>query len=198
MDRLETLRAVTAGRPPRLAWLRQIHSGHVRSARVGFSGEGDALVTGESNLALCVATADCLPIAIEGSEQIACLHAGWRGLVAGLIPATVESLSAAPGEARAWIGPAIGPCCYEVGSDVASQVAAATGNDDMVHPGRERPHLDLARAARLQLLGHGIQDVTILQVCTRCESQRLWSYRRLGPRAGRNWAFVWLRGKATG
>ena len=174
--------------PPQVAWLRQTHSARVRSARPGACGEGDALRTKLENLALCVVTADCVPIICSSSTTVVGIHAGWRGLAGGVIGA---ALTGPPGAKIAWIGPSIGPCCYEVGEEVAEQVVTAS-DAAVLKPGTSgRPHLDLGLAAELQLRGLGVQTVHRVHECTRCQPRLLWSYRRQGEARGRNLTFGW-------
>ena len=124
---------------------------------------------------------------------MAAVHAGWRGIAAGIVSETVAALPEAPENVTAWIGPAIGPCCYEVGEEVAEQVAAAARRD-VVRPGpRGRPHLDLPGAVAAQLAAAGVSRVVVVSACTRCESESLWSFRRDGRGTGRNLSFIWLR-----
>jgi purine-nucleoside/S-methyl-5'-thioadenosine phosphorylase / adenosine deaminase len=189
-DREAVLHAIVPEAPP-LAWAKQVHSAAALPARPGACGEGDALFTENSGLALSVATADCVPVLIAGPQSLAAVHAGWRGIAAGVIPATVEKLKGRPEEWTAWIGPAIGACCYEVGADVAEQVVAASAPEVAVQGPAGRPHLDLPGAARIQLATAGVGEVIVLPRCTRCDEASLWSYRREGKRAGRNLAFIW-------
>lgn len=177
-----------------VAWAKQIHSARVLPvAAPGECGDGDALTTDRPGLALAVVTADCVPVLLAGPPEdprIAAVHAGWRGLVSRVIPATLQALGSPEGW-TAWIGPAIGPCCYEVGEEVAAAIAAASTPDAVVpHPGG-RPHLDLVRAAAHQLKAAGAVDITALPLCTRCEGTRLSSYRREGKGGGRNLAYIW-------
>src|SRR3954471_7277106 len=146
-EREEILRRIEPGAPP-MAWAKQIHSAVALPARPGFCGEGDALYTEEKGLALSVMTADCVPVLMAGPSEIAAIHAGWRGIVSGIIPATLERLAGPLSEWTAWIGPAIGVCCYEVGEDVAAQVVAAGGPETAVPGPAGKPHLDLPGAAR--------------------------------------------------
>lgn len=172
-----------------VARLEQVHSATVVEAQPGLNGRGDALTTAARGLALCVATADCVPVLLAAGDEIAAVHAGWRGLAGHILPETVRRLKSQP--PMAWIGPAIGPCCYEVGADVAGRVSSSC-RDDVVRPGRgERPHLDLVATARSQLVELGITEVRSCDVCTRCHADRLWSYRRDGTGCGRNLAVVW-------
>ena len=195
-----TLAAVEPEAPP-VAALKQVHSARVvRVDGPGFAGEGDALVTARPGLALSVITADCVPVLIAMGDAIAAVHAGWRGVVAGVVPAALarlrEAAAAAGGDGSvpvAWIGPSIGACCYEVGPDVAAQVVAASG-EEVATPGPAgKPHLDVARAVEIQLRSAGIADVRRFGPCTRCHPELLWSYRREGAKAGRNIAYIWMR-----
>lgn len=186
----EVVRPLAApGRSP--SWLTQVHGCAVVEARAGHSGSGDALVSGRGDLALVVVTADCVPVLLAAGERIAAVHAGWRGIVAGVVPAAITRLAAGAAPVTAWVGPAIGVCCYEVGEEVASQVALAAGADGCVHgtPGA-RPHLDLRSAVEAQLVAAGVAEVRHLDLCTRCHPNWLWSFRREGPRAGRNLAWI--------
>lgn len=192
-ERAAALAAVDdpGGAPLRLAWPRQIHSARVLAARPGECGEGDALVTEEAGLAVAVATADCVPILLAGPRGLAAVHAGWRGLAANVAAAAVATLDAERTAVVAWIGPAIGPCCYEVGEEVATQVAAASAPRVIERHAAPRPHLDLQLAARLQLERCGVRAVNTVVRCTRCHPDELWSFRRDGRAVGRNLAFVW-------
>ena len=173
------------------AWARQVHSATVLDARPGINGAGDALVTNRRALAVAVVTADCVPVLLAGEGRIVAVHAGWRGLAQSILPRALERLEADASSITAWIGPAIGPCCYEVGIEVSEKVVAASSENVASDGPRGRPHLDLVAAARFQLARHGVTDVRTLSVCTRCDDTRLWSYRREGPGAGRNVAAIW-------
>ncbi len=188
--RAETLARIEPSPPP-VAWARQIHSALALPAQPGACGEGDGLFTDQSGLALSVITADCVPILLAGPGGLAAIHAGWRGIAGGVVPATLQQLAGPLADWTAWIGPSIGPCCYEVGDDVASQIAEASGPEVVVPGPAGRPHLDLQLAVRLQLEKAGVGEVVTVQGCTRCDEERLWSYRREGKRAGRNMGFIW-------
>jgi YfiH family protein len=111
------------------AYLNQVHGAVVRVARNGGNlGDGDAIMTSVPGLAIMVATADCVPIIIEGDDAVAVVHAGWRGALAGVLEAALTSLRTNGFEPlRAAIGPAIGPCCYEVGDEVAARFPGFVG-----------------------------------------------------------------------
>jgi purine-nucleoside/S-methyl-5'-thioadenosine phosphorylase / adenosine deaminase len=175
-----------------LSWARQIHSATVLAARPGASGDGDALTTATLRLALAIATADCVPVALYDPEggSLAAVHAGWRGIVAGVATSAAAALDAP--RLVAWIGPAIGPCCYEVGDEVADAVADASDSTVVRRDPGSRPFLDLQRAVALQLRAAGVAEVQAVEVCTRCHPELLWSYRRDRQAAGRNYLLAWL------
>lgn len=183
-----------------VAELRQVHSANVLAATAGMVGDADALWTGRPGLALSVVTADCVPVVLAGPTaagewRISVAHAGWRGIVAGVVPRAIEALDVPPSRLVVWIGPAIGACCYEVDHEVARLVAAAAGGSSVVPPldrTRRKPHLDLVAAVRHQLIMAGAPAPRIVLRCTRCDERTLWSYRREGKGAGRNHVFVWL------
>lgn len=162
--------------PERLTINYQTHSASVRRARAGEKGEpGDGLWTDEPGVPLLVLTADCLPIALVRRDcgRVAVLHAGWRGLLAGIVDAGVAALGG--GRVDAAVGPAIGPCCFEVGPDVAERFEPA------VRRGR---NLDLWAAADSRLREAGCASVERLDLCTYCNPNLFFSYRRDGKPHG--------------
>lgn len=141
--------------------------------------KSDGLATSLPGRPLVLLTADCLPIAIARPDgrRLALLHAGWRGLVAGI----VERGVAAVGDgAAAAVGPGAGPCCYEVGDDVADVLRGRFG-DDVVRDGRA----DLWLAARRALEAAGVADVDVAGECTICGGERYFSHRRDRGTTGR-------------
>lgn len=200
-DRRELLRRLgptaSDGPSPGVGWVRQVHSARVRAAEVGACGEGDALVTDRRDLALSVVTADCVPILLASKEPgggLAAVHAGWRGIAVGILASALGAIGVSPRSLVAWVGPAIGPCCYEVGPDVAEQVATVSTKTAVrpnPNPMCTHPYLDLQGAIRHQLATAGVAEVRSCDRCTRCHPDELWSYRHEGKRAGRNHAFVW-------
>jgi YfiH family protein len=119
---------------------------------------------------------------------IAAIHAGWRGLYDGVIP---NALSMLPPDPIVAIGPAIGPCCYEVGEDLASQFREKFGDEVIQTEPGQKPHLDLQRAAWIQLEKKGIANVDIANICTHCHPDLFFSYRRDGS-TGRMMSFIGL------
>jgi len=174
------------------AWLEQVHSARLlETSEAGPAGAGDGLLIGRPGLAAVVAAADCVPVLLAAADRVAAVHAGWRGLADGIVARAVERLA----PHWAWIGPAIGPCCYEVGEEVAAAVVAASAPEVRRAGATGRPHLDLAGAAARQLAaarGAGIREIRVLRHCTRCRGEWLESHRRDRERAGRNLAAIWL------
>ena len=166
--------------PERLALNRQVHSTLVRRAERGARGEpADGLWTDEPDVPILAMSADCLPIALartDGEPAVAVLHAGWRGLLAGIVRVGAETLG---GRLQAAVGPAIGPCCYGVGTEVSEPFASAFGAD--VVPGGK---LDLWSAAERALNAAGVDDVLRTDVCTCCNPDRFFSHRRTGKPRG--------------
>jgi YfiH family protein len=182
--------------PPR--WLQQVHGvdvaqlGPLASAN---EPKADAAVSHIPGTVLAILTADCLPVLFcaEDGSEIGAAHAGWRGLEAGVLEATLTQMETPPGRLLAWLGPCIGAASYEVGEDVrdafmASGVAAA----DCFVPTRPGHWLaDLAALARRRLLAAGVQRVHGGGFDTLADT-RFYSYRRDGARSGRFASLIWL------
>ena len=148
----------------------------------------DGLWSDEPGRAMLLLTADCLPIAIARTGRVPAvgiLHAGWRGLLAGIVAAGVRSLGGA-GVAAA-IGPSIGPCCYEVGDEVALPFREAFG-DDVVRDGK----LDLWTSAERALRAAGVERVDRFDLCTSCDPERFFSHRRDHGRTGRQGVMAYV------
>lgn len=165
----------------RLALNRQEHSATVHRARPGARGEpGDGLWTDEEGLPMLALAADCVTIAIARTDSdrpgLAVLHAGWRGLVEGVV---VRAVSALGGRPAAVVGPSIGPCCYDVREDVAEPFVARFGADVV----RDRT-LDLWTSAERALHTAGCVSVDRLDLCTACNPELFFSERRMGKPRG--------------
>ncbi|HEY3578805.1 MAG TPA: polyphenol oxidase family protein [Gaiellaceae bacterium] len=168
----------------------QVHSAQVLRAAPRMRGEhADGLWTEEPGLPILAMSADCLPIVLAraGRPGIAVLHAGWRGLLAGIVAAGTEALGG--GEIAAAVGPAIGPCCYEVGEEVAKPFRARFG-DDVVEQGR----LDLWTSAERALHAAGIERVDRFDRCTACEPKSFFSHRRDAGLTGRQGVIAYVSG----
>jgi YfiH family protein len=134
--------------------------------------KSDGLVTSSRGRAMTLLTADCLPIAIARRDggRLALLHAGWRGIEAGIVE---TGAAAVGGELAAAVGPGAGPCCYEVGDDVAAPLRSRFG-DDVVRDGRA----DLWLCAERALRGAGVAEVAVAGECSICMPHRYFSHRR--------------------
>jgi YfiH family protein len=167
--------------PQLLRFGRQVHGPVVRRAD-GQGKPGDGLWSDTSGEPLLVFTADCLPIALARTNgarpAIAALHIGWRGLLGGIVETAVAALDSP--WLSAVIGPGIGPCCYEVGEDVAAPFLSRFGAG-IVEEGR----LDLGRAAELALRAAGVANVARVDLCTACNPELFFSHRRDQGRTGR-------------
>lgn len=147
--------------------------------------EADAVCNTRAGVAATVIVADCLPIAIAGGGVVAAVHAGWRGLEEGVIAATVRAIRrhAPDAELAAAIGPAAGPDHYEVGEELHERFSGYSNG----------ANLDLPAIARDQLHAAGVEHVENCGICTiSSKDPELFSYRRQGPRAGRQALLVWL------
>ncbi|MGB0638728.1 MAG: polyphenol oxidase family protein [Myxococcota bacterium] len=175
-----------------VSFVSQVHGNDVlRASGAGLVGEADALITDVKGLLIAVRTADCVPILVVGQGVVAAIHAGWRGLAAGVIPKTIRKLSGA-GPFVAAVGPAIGVACYEVGEEVVTGIARWVPEEQFVLRDRKRPHVDLAAAAAYQLREAGIDNVEVTGICTFSDA-RLWSHRGEAVHAGRQAGLVGLR-----
>jgi YfiH family protein len=176
----------------RLALNYQVHSARVRWAEPATRGEhADGLWTDQPGLPILAMSADCLPIALgrtEGSRPaVAVLHAGWKGLLAGIAASGVEALGG--GSLAAAIGPGIGPCCYEVGEEVAAPFSELFG-DDVLREGR----LDLWTSAERALRAAGVARVDRFDRCTACEPETFFSHRRDRGITGRQGVIAYVTG----
>ncbi|HEY8490199.1 MAG TPA: peptidoglycan editing factor PgeF [Dehalococcoidia bacterium] len=195
----------------RLTRQRQVHGADVAVIRRaadfppgGFLGDYDALVTDVPGVALVVRVADCVPVLLYDPARRAAgaVHAGWRGTVAGAVRAAVRAMEEAfgtrPGDLLAGVGPAIGPCCYEVDTPVIQAVRRTFGEAaaDLLRPvDAAHAHLDLWEANRRLLLAAGIpaERIEVAGLCTACRTDLFYSHRREGPATGRFAGVIALR-----
>jgi purine-nucleoside/S-methyl-5'-thioadenosine phosphorylase / adenosine deaminase len=206
--------------------LKQIHSDviHLFEGSANDPCSGDASITNRPGLLLAIQTADCVPILLVDPQKraIAAIHAGWRGTLARIAAKTIGKMqmhfATNPRDLLAAIGPSIGPCCYEVGTEVATQFLSQfpdapdyfdefrTGDEpnpiqwlNMMPPGHQPPPkgvlLDLRKANRSQLLIAGLrpQNIHTIDLCTACRPDLLFSYRKQGPASGRLMSVIALR-----
>ena len=135
----------------------------------------DGLITREPELALVVFTADCVPILLQGPGVVAAIHAGWRGTAQGIASKTVREMDCAPKEIRAFIGPSIGLCCYEVGDEVRDAMRSRMGKD--AEPFFQDRRIDLKGLNWRQLELAGVEQIDVSPVCTFCSHEGYWSHR---------------------
>ena len=179
-----------------LATAKQIHSDHVLVAtQAGQLGEGDAIISQRPGVTVAIRTADCLPLLIVDprTRAVAAVHAGWRGVVAEIAPKAVEAMrqqfGSRPEDLEIAIGPGIGPCCFEVGPEVAVQFRAFFPERNDL---QARAKLDLVETVSRQLRRNGItmRQISTSGLCSCCGVELFESYRRDREGAGRMVAAV--------
>ena len=201
--------------PGNVVIAEQVHGAAVavvdgRHAGVGALGPPelpnvDALITAVPGLVLGGLFADCVPIYLYDPvrQVIGLIHAGWRGTAAGIaaraVDVMVRTFGTRPEDCLAAMGPAIGPCCYRVGDDVAQKfrlLLEAGGEPSPSGDGTGRWRLDLLLANRRWLVAAGLRETRIVDsgLCTACRTDLFFSHRRSGGRTGRCGAFIWLAG----
>lgn len=184
--------------PSRIVMTNQVHGTAVRAvdgpddpsrfieARAGW-GEGDGLATNRRDVPLMVLGADCLPVLMwcKDGSAVAAVHAGWRGLIDGVIPSGVAALG---GEVAAAIGPGAAACCYTVDDALRRRFADRYGARTIVGD-----RVDLRAAARIALVEAGVAetDIAVEGACTVCDATRFFSHRRDGARSGRQAGLIW-------
>ncbi|MNZ82280.1 Laccase domain protein YfiH [compost metagenome] len=158
--------------------------------------DADASWSATPGIACTVMTADCLPVLFcdRAGSRVAAAHAGWRGLAAGVLEASIAALHCPVDQVLVWLGPAIGPQAFEVGAEVRAafvgqHAAAAAAFVPSVNPGRFMA--DLYQLARIRLAAIGVSAVYGGGLCTYSDAERFYSYRRQ-PRTGRLASLVWL------
>ncbi len=189
------------GLPAQPRWLRQVHGCAVLDAGAqGGECTADAVSAGSPGQVCAVLTADCLPVLLcdRAGTRVAAVHAGWRGLAAGVIEAAVERLGRPGSELLAWLGPAIGPGAFEVGPEVrAAFLQGDPAAADAFVPTRPGHWLaDIYRLSRLRLGALGVGLVSGGDYCTVSDPERFYSYRRDGV-TGRMASLIWLENEPS-
>ncbi len=182
--------------------MRHVHGTNVWTVGepVGDDAEFDGLVSNQVGPVLSAFAADCVPLLFAEPVARVCgsAHAGWRGTVAGVarnVVARMSALGARPERIRVALGPSIGPCCFEVGSEVVVEFRAALGDlPGLVVPGPDKDHIDLRVALRAMLESTGVlpEHIDDTPPCTRCTPERFFSYRRDGREGGMHMGFIGL------
>jgi YfiH family protein len=188
-------------------WLRQVHGTNVARFPSPLAGEGgasapgegqepeaDASVTSAPGTVLAILTADCLPVAFVAKDggEIAVAHAGWRGLAAGVLEATVAAMATPAHDVLAWMGPAAGPGAYEIGAEVRDAFVSRDARADAAFAPTRPGHwkVDLQALAKQRLADVGVTDVHGGGLCT-ISDPRFFSHRR-DQRTGRMATLAWI------
>lgn len=184
-----------AGLPAEPMWLSQVHGSVVADLDAEDRyGPADAAMTRQAGKVCAILTADCLPIvlATESGDMVAAAHAGWRGLAAGVIGATVRAMAAQPERLIVWLGPAIGPLHFEVGGEVRQAFLSGDpgAGDAFKANSADKFMADLGMLARRQLKRLGVKRIYGGGECTYARSDRYFSHRRDGV-TGRQATLVW-------
>jgi polyphenol oxidase len=187
--------------PAEPVWLEQVHGNCVKDLdSPGPAGPADAAVTRQPGRVCAILTADCLPVLLanDAGDRVGAAHAGWRGLAAGVIEASVNALGGPPGELLAWLGPAIGTRHFEVGAEVREEFLRRAGARDtaavdaaFMPNARGRYTADLYALARGRLRRLGVERIYGGGECTYTDNVRYYSHRRDG-RTGRQATLIWL------
>ncbi|MEW5291928.1 MULTISPECIES: purine nucleoside phosphorylase YfiH [Erwinia] len=194
---LNRQRLVMQGKLPAMpVWLEQVHGVRVLHIKAGQSDslQADAAYTRERGVVCAVMTADCLPVLFcsRDGKEVAAAHAGWRGMCAGVLEATLDAFNAPPQDVFAWLGPAIGPTAFEVGPEVRDAfLAQDLTSGAAFRPAGEKYYADIWQLARIRLARKGVRNITGGGLCTVSEWQQFFSFRRDGV-TGRMASFIWL------
>ncbi|MEP5766319.1 MAG: peptidoglycan editing factor PgeF [Halieaceae bacterium] len=196
--------ALPAGFCPRLPPIKQVHGTVLVTAEQAAAATeplaADAVLSRRAGLGCRIVTADCLPILLSNlaGTEVAAVHAGWRGLAAGVIENCVVGMESAATQLMAWIGPAISQPAYEVGAEVREALLAgpsgpgSAGLDACFLPRGDKFLADLPALARLRLQGLGVEQVFGGDLCTWSDPASFHSFRRDGAAAGRIASMIWF------
>jgi YfiH family protein len=188
----------------RLFEQRQVHGTDVREVTVLDAAqslgdmEGDALIVRGEGFAVAARTADCVPVLIAhpSTGDVAAVHAGWRGAVAGVVPRAIHALSHDPSDLVVAIGPHIRVDAFEIGEEVALEIERAADGGAVIRRRASKPHGDLAALIRFQLHTAGVPDVAIddVQGCTHADAAHFFSHRREHGKTGRHLSAIVAKG----
>lgn len=187
----------------RLFEQRQVHGTAIRAIssqdcpQAIADAEGDGLIVRVAEHGVAARTADCVPVLIGHpvSGHVAAVHVGWRGTVAGIVPAAIQALAHDPAELIVAIGPHIRVGAFEIGQEVAAKMEHAAGDDPVIDRTGPKPHGDLARLICIQLRRSGVPDHAIDDVggCTHTDEARFFSHRRDHGETGRHLSVIIAR-----
>lgn len=179
--------------PAEPVWLEQIHGNKVVNAgTAGINVQADASYSDQQGVVCAVMTADCLPLLLcdRGGSCIAAVHAGWRGLLAGVIANTVKAMK--KDDLMVWLGPAIGPACFQVGGEVKDAFVNQNLEYEaaFTEQSREKWLADIYQLAKIHLAALGVTRIYGGDFCTYSEQERFYSYRR-DKQTGRMTTLIW-------
>jgi len=181
--------------PSEPKWLDQCHSNFCANVDSSYSHKADASISHTPGVVCAVLTADCLPVFLckKDGSAVGIAHAGWRGLLGGVIESTIKTLNANKGELLAHLGPAISQRAFEVGADVRELfVDKNVSFENAFIKSGDKYMLDLYAAARIVLTAQGVESITGGSDCTYSEKQSYFSYRRDGEKSGRMAHLIWM------
>ena len=178
-------------------WLKQVHGHHVVEATPAHLNQvADASFTDQLNQICVILTADCLSLLVctRGGEKVAAIHAGWRGLAAGVIESTLQALQWPATELVVWLGPAISMKHYEIGEEVRDIFLKNTPSaEHAFYPSRAKHWMmDLLHLARLRLNQWGVTEIYGGDYCTYTHKELFYSHRRDGNKTGRMASLIWI------
>ncbi|MHB8473657.1 MAG: peptidoglycan editing factor PgeF [Gammaproteobacteria bacterium] len=192
-NRARLRRALSLPNEPR--WLQQVHGVcAVDGADINVSCQADACFAAQADVVCAVLTADCLPLLMcdRAGTQVAAVHAGWRGLVHGVIENSLDKFTATAADMLVWLGPAIGPQAFEVGEEVRAEFVAHDSRAAAAFlPRGDRWLANIYTLARQRLAARGVTAVFGGEYCTYSDAARFYSYRRDGV-TGRMASLIWL------
>ena len=181
--------------PAEPLWLTQVHGTAIASADNGPGCEADGGYADRPGVVCAVLTADCLPVLLcsRSGDEVAAVHAGWRGLAGGVVEAALDRFRAQPDEMLAWLGPAIGPAAFEVGDEVRQVFLVDDPGAEVAFRSNRPGHwlADLYVLARRRLARQGVTAVYGGGLCTYSDAERFYSFRR-EPVTGRMASLIWI------
>jgi len=183
--------------PAAPCWLEQVHGTRTQQLPSTACDAADAAWTASAGQVCAVMTADCLPVLFcdEAGSCVAAAHAGWRGLADGVLEATIAAMPVAASQLMAWLGPAIGPRAFEVGTDVRARFVGIDASDAqhfVAAADADKYHADIYGLARARLRRAGLRNLSGGGLCTYSDADRFYSFRR-DRVCGRMASLVWLQ-----
>jgi len=176
-------------------WLQQTHSSRVTNAGNANNNEADGAWSKQTGVVCTVLTADCLPVFFcdRAGTTVAIVHAGWRGLMDGVISSAITEMNVDPENLLVWLGPAIGPEAFEVGEEVLQQFSKKNPINKAAFIQKDVEHwlCDIYQLARIELNQKGVQQIYGGDLCTYSDEDRFYSYRRDGV-TGRMASLIWM------